>query len=162
MAEFRWTPPLVEERLAEAADTLRRLPDTRVQGHASTWPLYVQEALGTEEVTLRRPPPSAAAITRMDEALPWLRHLDPDDAKIVWLRADGDPWKVICWKVGMTRSAAHRHWLFALCVIAWTLNGRRIPRHISKVDLIARTKAAEECEKCIETSQGATGMARLG
>lgn len=159
---MNWTPSLVEERLVEAADTLRRLPDTRVQGHASTWPPYIQECLATEDVTLRRPPPSAAAITRMDETLPWLRHLDPVDARIVWLRADGDPWKVICWKVGMTRSAAHRHWLFALCVIAWTLNGRRIPRHISKVDLIARTKATEESEKCIDTSQAATGMASLG
>lgn len=159
---MNWTPSLVEERLTEAADTLRRLPDTRVQGHASTWPPYIQECWTAEDVRLRRPPPSAAAITRMDETLPWLRHLDPIDARIIWLRADGDPWKVICWKVGMTRSAAHRHWLFALCVIAWTLNGRRIPRHISKVDLIARTKAAEESEKCIETSQGTTGMAGLG
>lgn len=159
MAEFRWTPSLVEERIAEAADTLRRLPDTRVQGHASTWPPYVREYwefYGVTEVKLRRPPPSAAAIDRMDEALPWLRHLDLADARIVWLRANGDPWKVICWKVGMARSCAHRHWLFALCVIAWTLNGRRIPRHISKTDLIARTKAAEESEECPRTSVGGT------
>ena len=152
MAEINWTPSLVEDRLAEAADTLRRLPETRIQGHASTWPPYVQECLEPTEVKLRRPPPSAAAITRMDHALPWLRHLDPDDAKIVWLRATNAPWKVICWKVGMTRSAIHRHWLFALCVIAWTLNGRRIPRHISKADLIARTKAADgEFGKCPRT-----------
>ena len=162
MAEIHWTPSLVEDRLAEAADTLRRLPETRIQGHASTWPPYVQECLESTEVKLRRPPPSAAAITRMDEALPWLRHLDPTDAKIIWLRATNAPWKVICWQVGMTRATAHRHWLFALCVIAWKLNGKRIPRHISKVDLIARTKAAEESEKCIDTSQGATVMASLG
>jgi len=165
MTEIIWTPSLVEEWLSEAADTLRRLPDTRVQGHASTWPPYVREyweSYGIAEVTLRRPPPSAAAITRMDQALPWLRHLDPDDAKIVWLRATGEPWKVICWKVGMTRSAAHRHWLFALCVIAWTLNGRSIPRHISKVDLIARTRAAQESEECLRTLPRATQMAGLG
>jgi hypothetical protein len=144
MTEINWTPSLVEDRLAEAADTLRRLPETRIQGHASTWPPYVQECLEPTEVKLRRPPPSAAAITRMDLALPWLRQLDPIDTKIVWLRATNAPWKVICWRVGMTRSAVHQHWLFALCTIAWTLNGRRIPRHISKVDLIARTKAMEE------------------
>jgi hypothetical protein len=156
---MNWTPSLIEERLAEAADTLRRLPEVRVQGHASTWPPYNQECLATEDVTLRRPPPSAAAITRMDEALPWLQLLDPVDARIVWLRADGDPWKIICWKVGLTRSAAHRHWLFALCVIAWKLNGLRIPKHISKVDLIARTKAAEESEMRIDTSPGMTNAA---
>jgi|UPI0000384976 hypothetical protein len=144
MTEINWTPSLVEDRLAEAADTLRRLPETRIQGHASTWPPYVQECLEPTEVKLRRPPPSAAAITRMDHALPWLRQLDPIDTKIVWLRATNAPWKVICWRVGMTRSAVHQHWLFALCTIAWTLNGRRIPRHISKVNLIARTRAMEE------------------
>jgi hypothetical protein len=144
MAEIHWTPSLVEDRLAEAADTLRRLPETRIQGHASTWPPYVQECLEPTEVKLRRPPPSAAAITRMDLALPWLHQLDPIDTKIVWLRATNAPWKVICWRVGMARSAVHQHWLFALCTIAWTLNGRRIPRHISKVDLIGRTKAMEE------------------
>jgi Domain of unknown function (DUF6362) len=164
MTEITWTPSLVEERLAEAADTLRRLPDTGVQGHASTWPPMLRDlcdACAADEITLRRPPPSAAAITRMDQSLPWLRHLVATDAKIVWLRATGEPWKVICWKAGMTRSSAHRHWLFALCVIAWTLNGRRIPKHISKTDLIARTRAAEESEKCIDTSQDTTSAAGL-
>ena len=139
---MNWTPSLVEERLAEAADTLRRLPETRVQGHASTWPPYVQECWEAGDVTLRRPPPSAAAITRMDEALPWLRHLDPDDAKIVWLRATGEPWKSICWKVGLARTAVNEHWLFALCVVAWKLNGRRLPRNRSRRQVILATKSA--------------------
>jgi hypothetical protein len=128
---MNWTPTLVEERLAEAADTLRRLPEARVQGHASTWPPYIQESLSAEDATFRRPPPSAAAITRMDEALPWLQQLDQVDAKIVWQRAEGKPWKVVCWNVGLSRAAAHRHWMFALCLIAWKLNGKRIPKNIS-------------------------------
>ncbi|CAA7614988.1 DUF6362 family protein [Magnetospirillum sp. SS-4] len=150
---MNWTPSLVEDRLAEAADTLHRLPETRVQGHASTWPPYIRESWSTDEVTLRRPPPSAAAITRMDETLPWLQLLDPVDAKIVWARADGKPWKVISWEVGMTRSAAHRHWLFALCVIAWKLNGHRIPKHITKAELIARTRAAANSQPTIRRTK---------
>ncbi len=142
MTDLRWTPSLVEERLAEAADTLRRLPEAKVQGHASTWPPYIQECWSAEDVTLRRPPPSAAAITRMDEALPWLRLLDPTDARIVWLRANGEPWKVVCWKVGLARSAANEHWLFALCIIAWQLNGRRVPRNKSRRQTITDIQAA--------------------
>ena len=150
MTDLRWTPSLVEERLAEAAETLRRLPEAKVQGHASTWPPYIQECCSAEDVILRRPPPSAAAITRMDEALPWLRLLDPTDARIVWLRANGEPWKVVCWKAGLARAAANQHWLFALCVIAWHLNGRRIPSNISKRDLIARTRnAGGQSERCL-------------
>ena len=33
-----WTPSLVEERLAEAAFVLKRLPEPRRQGYFSTWP----------------------------------------------------------------------------------------------------------------------------
>lgn len=38
MAETHWTPLMVEERLVEAADVMRRLPDVRVPGHFNTWP----------------------------------------------------------------------------------------------------------------------------
>lgn len=132
MAEPRWTASLVEERLVEAADTLKRLPKVKVQGYFTTWPPIIREhwqADGWAEVKLRRGPPAPRAIDRMDEAFGWLRWLDPDDAKIVWLRASGERWKVICWKVGLARAAAHRHWLFALSVIAWKLDGRKVPKH---------------------------------
>ena len=36
-----WTPDLVEERLAEAAFVLKRLPEPRRQGYFSTWPATV-------------------------------------------------------------------------------------------------------------------------
>lgn len=146
MAEIKLTPTEVDNRMAEAADVLGRLPNVTIQGYASTWPPFVREyweAYGMSEVVLRRPPPSAAAIDRMDQALGWLRWLDPMDARIVWHRANGDRWKVVCWKVGMARSAVHQHWMYALCVIAWRLNGRNVPRNISKPALIARTRAAE-------------------
>ena len=139
MADIRWTASLVEERLVEAADTLRRLPEQRIQGYFGTWPPIVRdywEAYGREEVRLRRGPPSAAAIDRMDEALVWLSWLEPIDARIVWLRASGERWKVVCWQVGLARAAAHRHWLFALSVIAWRLAGGRIPAHHARQRVI--------------------------
>lgn len=146
MAEFDWTPSLVEARLVEAADVLGRLPEPRVRGHASSWPPIVRdywEAYGMSDVVLRRPPPSAAAIDRMDETLMWLAWLDPVDARIVWLRASGKPWKVVCWQVGLARSAVNEHWLFALCVIAWRLNGRRLPRNRSRRQVIEATRSAD-------------------
>jgi hypothetical protein len=146
MDEIKLTPTEVDNRIAAGADVLGRLPNVTIQGYASTWPPVVREyweSYGMAEVVLRRPPPSAAAIDRMDQALGWLRWLDPVDARIVWHRANGDRWKVVCWKVGMARSAVHQHWMYALCVIAWRLNGRNVPRNISKPALIARTRAAE-------------------
>jgi len=146
MADDRWTPLRVEERLVEAADVLRHLPEPKVQGFFSTWPPVVHEfweAFGWETPKLRRPPPSPAAIDRMDETLTWLAWLDTLDAKIVWLRASGERWKAICWKVGLHRSAAHEHWLYALCVIAWRLEGRTIPQHRSRRYLIDKVRDAE-------------------
>ena len=146
MADIRWTPLLVETYVVEAADVLERLPDTTRLGYASTWPPMIREfweAFGWQEAVLKRPRPSAAAIDRMDMALQWLSWLDVDDAKIVWLRACGKPWKEVCWRSGLARAAAHQHWMFALCVIAWKLNGQTMPRNVSKRALIAATRESK-------------------
>jgi hypothetical protein len=85
---------------------------------------------------MRLPPPSPAAITRMEEALLWLRWLEADDAKLVFARADRTPWKAICWQFGIARATAHRRWQYGLSVIAWRLNGRSWPRKRSKQYLV--------------------------
>ena len=146
MAEILWTPSLVETHMVEAADVLAWLPETRMRGYISLWPPMVREfweSFGWQEAVLKRPPPSAAAIDRMDLALRWLLWLDAVDARIVWLRACGRPWKEVCWTSGLARAAAHQHWLFALCVIAWKLNGNPVPRHMSKRALIEATREAK-------------------
>lgn len=71
--------------------------------------------------------PNAAAISWMEETLDWLKWLEPMDRKLVWLRASGERWNTVCWKVGLQRAAGHEHWLYALCVIAWRLNRRTRP-----------------------------------
>jgi hypothetical protein len=45
--------------------------------------------------------PSAAAITRMEECFDWLLILDPEDARIVWLRAEGVRWRQVCYRAGV-------------------------------------------------------------
>ena len=128
MAE--WTPNLVEARLAEAAWVLGRLPEPQRQGYFSTWPRIAYEfsdLVGQEAPRLRRGPPSPDAISRMEATLPWLQWLEPDDAKLVWARAERTPWKPICWRFGISRATAHRRWEYALSVIVWRLNGRRPP-----------------------------------
>jgi hypothetical protein len=145
MPELKWTPSLIEERFVEAADVMKRLPDARVPGYFNTWPKVLIEfadLVGQEPPRLRRPPPAPDAISRMEETLGWLRWLEPLDAKIVWRRATGERWKAICAIVGLTRSAAHQHWIFALCVISLRLNGRRIPSNRSRQFVIERARAA--------------------
>ncbi|ALK09019.1 DUF6362 family protein [Blastochloris viridis] len=142
---MNWTPSLVEERLTEAAFVLKRLPEPRRQGYFSVWP-EITHSFADKVGQAPRPMnivPSPAAISRMEETLSWTVGLDPVDGKIVWLRAFGERWKIICWTVGLQRSAAHEHWLYALCVIAFKLNGRRLNRNLSKRNVIALASAVQ-------------------
>jgi len=57
MHEAQWTAKMIEERMAEAADALRRLPSGRVQGYFNTWPTIIRdywEAFGLHEQSCAR------------------------------------------------------------------------------------------------------------
>jgi hypothetical protein len=145
MTDIRWTPSLVEERLVEAAAILRRLPEQRIRGHFNTWPKTVYEIsdlVGQEMPRLKRSWPAPDAISRMEETLSWTIGLDQVDAKIVWLRASGMRWKVVCGTVGLARAACHEHWLYALCLIAVRLSGHRLRCKYSRRRVIAKVRAA--------------------
>ena len=85
-----WTPETVEARLIEAASVLRRLPAERGQGYFSTWPqMFVEfsDLVGQTPEPMRLPPPSAAAISRMEATLgwmPWLEPIDANDERLTW------------------------------------------------------------------------------
>ena len=57
----------------------------------------------------------------------WLRWLEPQEARLVWLRANGTQWKPICWELGISRATANRRWQYGIAVIVWRLNGKRLP-----------------------------------
>ena len=146
MSNDRWTAPLVEERLAEAAGVLKRLPEEKVQGYFSAWPDVIHnihESFGWHDPVLRRPWPSPGSIDRMDETMQWLQWLEPDVARICWFRAAGERWKIICTRVGLQRTAVHQRYLFGHCVIAWKLNGRRLPRNCSRRKVIEMVQSAK-------------------
>ena len=141
-----WTPKMVEERLVEAAAVLRRMPPVRVQGYFNLWPPIVYDfgdLVEQEPPRLRMPYPSPDSISRMEETLGWTAGLDPIDAKIVHLRASLKPWKDICWTVGLKRSAVHERWLYALCTIAWKLNGRSMPKSRQRRYVITMVREAQ-------------------
>jgi len=126
----RVTPKMLEDRFEEAARTLRRLPNppgSTPVGYRSGWPDYRHEpglSYGYDEARVRVVP-SPAAIQRMEECLEWLRWLEPEDARIVWLRAEGWRWRQIGIRVGCVRQTAWRRWVAALMTIANRLNSQR-------------------------------------
>ena len=124
-----WTTTRVEDRLESAADVFRTLPGVMPQGFFNAWPEYFHsfaDKVG-QEPQMRRPRPGPRQITEAEEALLWLRWLERDDARIVWLRAERTAWKPICWQFGLSRTAATKRWQFGLAVITWRLHGRVPP-----------------------------------
>ena len=91
---------------------------------------------------MRLPPPSAGAITRMEEALPWLQWLAPEDSKLVWMRLERAPWKAICWRFGIGRATANRRWQYGLSLITWKLDGRRLPTKPCRSLIVNRGRRA--------------------
>jgi hypothetical protein len=89
-------------------------------------------------VPMRRPPPSSASISRMEEAITWNRFLQRDDANLMWDRAHGISWKELCHRYGISRPTAHRRYDYALSVIAWRLNGRQVHHRRGRRFVVAR------------------------
>lgn len=124
---MEFTPRIIEDRMEEAALTLRRLPNppgSGPKGYGQSWPEYVHEAkhaYGYHE-TRMRVIPSAAEIQRMDECIDWLRFVRPEDARIVWLRAENCRWRQVCIQAGVVRQTAWRRWVAALQTICNHLN----------------------------------------
>lgn len=117
----------IEDRLEEAALTLRRLPNpagTGPKGYGSSWPEYVREtrhAYGYHAARMRVIP-NPREISRMDEAIGWLALIEaPDDRRLVWLRAEGQRWRGVCRVLGISRATAWRRWSAALLTISKVL-----------------------------------------
>jgi hypothetical protein len=123
-----WTTTQVQDRLELAADVMRAMPPVRPQGYVSAWPEYLSsfaDKVG-QEPRMRKPLPSPRMITEADETLLWLRWLEPGDARLLWLRANRKPWKLVCWEIGISRATANRRWQYGIAVIVWRLNGRQL------------------------------------
>jgi hypothetical protein len=120
MAQTGWTPELVAGRLAEAADVLSRLPGQRALGYYDLWPRLV----GAPDRYAGPAAPAPEAIDRMDQVLGWLCWLDPDERLLVWLRAEGVPWKRITRRLGIGRTTAWQRWTMALLKISVRLNAK--------------------------------------
>mgnify|MGYP000957574802 FL=1 len=111
----------VEERLRSAARTLRRLPNVKVQGYFSTWPTIIREPLEILQMEPEpmRLTPSMADITEMEEVLfVWLKWIEPEERRLVWLRAERVRWKLICGRFGVGRTKAWEMYRRALACIA--------------------------------------------
>ena len=118
MTGQHWNQEAVARRLHEAADVLARLPEERLRGVYDLWPRIVVEPSRRACVAAAAP----EAIDRMEETLDWLSWLDAEERRLVWLRAEGLPWKRITHRLAIGRTTAWQRWTIALLKIATRLN----------------------------------------
>jgi hypothetical protein len=93
----------------------------KVQGYFSTWPTIIREPLEILQMEPEpmRITPSMADITEMEEVLfVWLKWLEPEERRLVWLRAERVRWKLICGRFGVGRTKAWEMYRRALAAIA--------------------------------------------
>ena len=95
-----WTVEDVRDRLADAGDTLRRLPKPKglERNLRSPWPDMLRDwlAYGWDRTQVRLSAPSPQAITRLDEVLAWMHLLNHSQRMIIWAReAERMPWRKI-------------------------------------------------------------------
>ena len=122
----KYTVTDVADRFEQAAQTLHRLPRVSVQGYFNAMPEVIRtaaETLQEEKLPMRLGPPSAEAISKMEEVLEWIWWLDDEDERrLVWLRAERVVWKRICWRLGCGRTKAWQMWTYSLLNIVTRLN----------------------------------------
>lgn len=113
---------LIEQRLAAAAITVRAIPSSPedLTEEAQGWPdcvLITLESARSDQAA-RRIAPTPEALDDMRVAIAWLGKLEPEEADLVWLRADGNPWRVVSQKTGCVRPKAWERWKAAIAKIA--------------------------------------------
>ena len=78
-----------------------------MRGFYDLWPRIVGDAL--RAAPARRPlrRRRSTAWTRRSDGLCWL---EPEERRLVWLRAEGLPWKWITHRLGIGRTTAWQRW----------------------------------------------------
>ena len=96
----------LKSMLEKCAEIMRRMPSAKVQGYRSYWPdiVHSYEERCQWENTKPFVAPNKVEIAFMEQVLEYYRPLDPFETKLVWLRSERCPWKVVCKKMGYCRS----------------------------------------------------------
>lgn len=95
MSDVKVKKDKLKRQLRFAANIMKRLPAAKIQGYRQFWP----QILHSDKERMRwqteeyRQPPSNSEITLMEKILEYYQPLDFMETKLVWRRAEGEPWK---------------------------------------------------------------------
>jgi DNA-directed RNA polymerase specialized sigma24 family protein len=114
-----WTTQLIAERFVQSAVTLKRLPNDRSLGYRHSWPAIVHTRF---EIMQQAPSPirlaaTPAQVSAMEATFDWLRWLEPEQRRLIWMRAEGLPWRLIGRRLNAPKTTIQRRWHRALEVV---------------------------------------------
>ena len=115
-----WSADEVADYFIQASRTAHKLPPVRVQGHFNVWPTIVRteyERMASDDAPVYRFPPTPAEVERMLVVMQWVRCLEVEQRKLVWMRAERWRWYDIGKRFGVAPRTAQRHWEVAIQVI---------------------------------------------
>lgn len=122
------------QRFEEASRTARFLPQLERSGYGRTWPAIIHqswETLGRPEPSSYTPP-SPQAVQRMLETMTWVQSVEVDERKLIWARAQREPWRDVCAQLGCDRTTAWRRWNRALEAVLTHVVGQQRPTSTQK------------------------------
>lgn len=122
--QHTWTTTLVAKYIEEAMLTLRMLPLDTLQQYINAWPgiIYGPNTSPFRESKFAKLLVTPDAISRLDQALTWMRCVDSVERRLLWRRASNIPVKIICEEFRRDRTTLWRKWIAALGKISKHLN----------------------------------------
>lgn len=108
----------IAARLRAAAQVVAAMPPVGPADVRALWPEYIHGIDDDIKPVQPKWKPTPHDISMMDQAVEWLRILDPLDSRILWHRANGMPVKIISAKYNMSRPTIWRRWTFGLYRLA--------------------------------------------
>lgn len=132
MTDTIWSDKMVMAYLEEAAAIHRRLPPVKVQGYFNLWPEALKDdwerLYDAINAKTRLGAPMPHEVTYHETIMAWLRWLDPYSQKLVWMRANRIPWKIIEDKLSKGKTALWQDYKAAIALITGKLSAREPPR----------------------------------
>lgn len=121
-----WSEKIVAGYIIQCASIHRRLPEVRVPGYHTLWPVTMKDEwerlydMLNGKPTLGSPMPPEVSFS--DAVLEWLQLLDRSQQQLVWMRANRVPWKILVEEFGRSKPTLWREHCACLSRIKYHLN----------------------------------------
>lgn len=120
-----WTDEMVFSYIQKAADIEKKFPSVKPQGYFSVWPPILRdlmEIIQSDIGDTSRGYALSREVDFHDHVAGWLRWANGKEARVIWRRAMGKPWKVIEYELKISETTGRRRMGYGIMKIVAKLN----------------------------------------